>query len=76
MVYVPDRQYTNKMLADIEEGLLDRDQVILACLIWMSDRDVQQMAEANEFLAEEEEDDESKDEDEDDWMISTELSHD
>jgi len=55
MVYVPVRQYTNKMLAAIEEGLLDRDQVILACLKWMTDRDVQQMAEANEFLEEEEE---------------------
>jgi len=78
MVYVPVRQYTNKMLAAIDEGLLDRDQVILACLNWMSDQDVKLMAEANEFLAEEEEDDESKDEDEDedDWMISTELSHD
>jgi len=56
MVYVPVRQYTNKILADIEEGLLDRDQVILACLTWMSDCDVKLMAEANEFLAEEEED--------------------
>jgi len=58
MVYVPVRQYTNKMLADIEEGLLDRDQVILACLTWMSDCDVKLMAEANEFLAEEEEEEE------------------
>jgi len=74
MVYVPVRQYTNKMLAAIEEGLLDQDQVLIACLNWMTDRDVQQMAEANEFLEEEEDDDE--DEDEDDWMISTELSHD
>jgi hypothetical protein len=74
MVYVPVRQYTNKMLAAIDEGLLDRDQVILACLNWMSDRDVKLMAEANEFLEEEEDDD--VDEDEDDWMISTELSHD
>lgn len=74
MVYVPVRQYTNKMLAAIEEGLLDRDQVILACLNWMSDRDVQLMAEANEFLEEEEDDD--VDEDEDDWMVPNELDHD
>ena len=74
MVYVPVRQYTNKMLAAIEEGLLDRDQVILACLTWMSDRDVQLMAEANEFLEEEEDDD--VDEDEDDWMVPNELDHD
>ena len=65
MVYVPVRQYTNKMLAAIEEGLLDRDQVILACLKWMTDRDVQQMAEANEFLEEDKEDD---DVDKDDWI--------
>jgi len=77
MVYVPDRQYTNKMLEAVEEGLLDRDQVILACLKWMTDRDVQLMAKANEFLEEDKEDDDAdKDEDEDDWMIATELSHD
>jgi hypothetical protein len=77
MVYVPDRQYTNKMLEAVEEGLLDRDQVILACLKWMTDRDVHLMAKANEFLEEDKEDDDAdKDEDEDDWMIATELSHD
>jgi len=65
MVYVPCRQYTNKILEAVADGLLDRDQVILACLNRMTDRDVQLMAKANEFLEEDKEDD---DVDKDDWI--------
>ena len=39
----------------VEEGLLDRDTVIMACLKYMSEDDVADMAHANEFFYDEEE---------------------
>ena len=34
----------------IENGLLDKDNVILACVKHMSESDVQDMMECNEFI--------------------------
>ena len=34
----------------IEDGLLDRDTVILACLSYMTENDVHDMMESNEFI--------------------------
>jgi hypothetical protein len=46
----------------VEEGMLDRDTVIMACLKYMSEDDVADMAHANEFfLDEDEEEDEEWD---------------
>jgi len=36
----------------VEEGLLNKDTVILACLKYMSEDDVADMAHANEFITE------------------------
>jgi hypothetical protein len=47
------RKATNRILEMIEEGLLDRDNVILACLKYMSEDDVADMAHANEFFPDE-----------------------
>ena len=60
------REYTNKLLKMVEEGLLDKDTVIMACVKYMSEDEVQDMMEANEFLEHEEEDGEgfSRDNDE------------
>ena len=58
------RKATNKILEMVEEGLLDRDKVIMACLKYMSEDDVADMAHINEFFAEEE--DEGEDDGEDD----------
>jgi hypothetical protein len=44
------RQNTNTLLELIEDGVLDKDAVIRACLMWMSDRDVGAMAEQNELF--------------------------
>jgi hypothetical protein len=44
------RQNTNTLLELIEDGVLDKDAVIRACLMWMSDRDVGKMAEQNELF--------------------------
>lgn len=49
------RTYTNKLLEMIEEGLLDRDNVITACIKYMSEDDVKDMMHCNEFIEEEEE---------------------
>jgi hypothetical protein len=48
------RQTTNKLLEMVEEGLLDRDTLIMACMKYMSEDEVADMARANEFLAEDE----------------------
>ena len=52
------REYTSKLLDLIEDGMLDRDTVIMACVKYMSEADVQDMMEMNEFIVEQDEDDE------------------
>lgn len=49
------RKYTNKLLKMIEEGVLNKDTVIMACIKYMSEDDVKDMMECNEFVDEEEE---------------------
>ena len=55
------REATNRILELVEEGLLDRDAVIMACLKYMSEDDVADMAHANEFFLDEDEDEEDED---------------
>lgn len=59
------REYTNKVLKAIEDGMLDRDLVIMACMKWMSEDSVKGMCEANEFFEYEDEEDEEDDNGED-----------
>ena len=54
------RKFTNKLLEMVEEGLLDKDTVILACVKYMSEDEVADMMHANEFLYQEEEEDEDQ----------------
>lgn len=61
------RKYTNMLLEMIDDGLIDRDLVINACLKYMSEDDVQDMMEANEFIEEQYED---EDEDDDDYTVT------
>jgi hypothetical protein len=56
------RQATERVLQLVEDGLLDRDTVIMACLKYMSEDDVADMAQANEFFYDDESDDEDDDE--------------
>lgn len=51
------RKATTKLLEMLAEGLLDKDEVILACLNYMSEDDVADMAHCNEFIEEEETED-------------------
>ena len=55
------RKCTNKLLEMLEEGLLDKDYVILACVKYMSEDDVKDMMHANEMLYDEEDDEELED---------------
>ena len=54
------RQNTKKLLDLIEEGVLDPKKVLFAALSWHSDHEVGEMAEANEFIL----DDDNNEEDE------------
>ena len=54
------RKYTNQLIEMIEESIIHKDTVILACLNYMSEDDVRDMMEANEFIIDEEEDEESE----------------
>ena len=61
------RQATDKILEMVEEGILDKDTVIMSCLKYMSEDDVADMAHSNEFFMTT--NDEEDDNDEDDFMM-------
>ena len=44
------RKYTAKLLEMVDEGLLDKDTVIGAFCCYLSEDDVQDMMESNEFI--------------------------
>lgn len=44
------REFTIKLYDMLDEGLLTHEQVVEACLHWMSEDDVRQMMHANEFV--------------------------
>lgn len=69
------RQATNRVLELIEEGGLDRHTVILACFKYMSEYDVQDMAENNGFI-ETDEFDEPEEEEEDEDVLDRFLGGD
>lgn len=59
--YKPTRLMTNKILEAVEAGLIDKDMLIMACLKYMSEAEVADMAHANELFGfddDEENDDE------------------
>ena len=49
------RKVTNRILEMIEDGVLDAQVVVEACLNYMSEDDVADMAHCNELILEEEE---------------------
>lgn len=51
------RETTEKLLEYVEEGLLDKDTVIMACVKYMSEADVADMCHVNEFFFDDEEGD-------------------
>ncbi len=63
------REVTNKIYAAVDEGILTWQQVATATLQYMSETEVADMAEINEFFAYE--DEEEEDEDEEEWSPYT-----
>ena len=49
------RRYTNLLLERVEYGLYDKDNIILACVKYMSEDEVKDMMVINELLLEEDE---------------------
>ena len=47
------RQYTNKLLEGIEDGIYNKDTVITAFCKYMSEDDVKDMMEVNEMIDDE-----------------------
>lgn len=45
------REYTERLLEMIEEGMLDQKQALLACLKYMSEAEVEDMMKCNEFAS-------------------------
>jgi hypothetical protein len=66
------REVTEQILEDIENGILDRDTVIMSCLKYMSEDDVADMAHINELLPADEDEDDYEDDGQpsefDEWM--------
>jgi len=54
------RKVTNQLLELIKEGVLDAETVLKACLYYMSEADVADMAHDNELLVEEEEEEDDE----------------
>ena len=54
------REATNKLLEMVEEGILDKDNVIMACVKYLSESDVEEMCHINEFFTLGEDDEEEE----------------
>ena len=70
------REITNKLLEMVDEGMLDARTLALACLKYMSEDDVKDMAHANEFLEEEEDEEPEPDSGSHEWMLNAGPSKD
>ena len=55
---ISTREYSVKLLDMVEEGILDKDAVIFAMINYMSESDVRNMMEVNEFISDEDDEDE------------------
>jgi hypothetical protein len=56
---ISTREYSMKLLDMVEEGILDKDAVICAMINYLSESDVKDMMEVNEFISEDEDEDEN-----------------
>ena len=60
------RKWTRKVLAAIAEGWLSQETVIVACMKYLSEDDVREMCEMNNWFEDEDDEDDEEDEEEDD----------
>ena len=49
------RKYTNKLLQMVDDGIVDKDTIMLACLRYMSEHEVEDMMCINGLLEDEDE---------------------
>jgi hypothetical protein len=57
---ISTREYSVKLLDMVEEGILDKDAVICAMVNYLSESDVRNMMEVNEFISEDEDDEDGE----------------
>lgn len=57
---ISTREYSVKLLDMVEEGILDKDAVICAMINYMSESDVRNMMEVNEFISDDEDDEDGE----------------
>lgn len=55
---ISTREYSVKLLDMVEEGILDKDAVICAMVNYLSESDVRNMMEVNEFISDDDDEDE------------------
>lgn len=48
------REFTKKLIEMMDDGLIPRETVVLACLNYMSESEVKEMMEMNGFIEEDE----------------------
>jgi hypothetical protein len=58
MFNVKTREFTNKLLEAVDEGLIDPSYALAAALSYMSEAEVKDMCDVNEFFFYEDEDEE------------------
>ena len=61
------RKYTNKLLEMVEEGVVDKDQLIIACLSYMSEDDVESMMRECDIIFDEDEEDDYQPDELQEW---------
>ena len=64
------RETTNRLLEMVDDGILDARELALACLKYMSEDDVKDMAESNEFLPDYDNEEEEEAEDSYDYILN------
>lgn len=55
------RKVTNQIYDMVEAGIIDKDYLIIACLKYMSEDEVADMARANDLLIDEDEEEDETD---------------
>ena len=55
---ISTREYSVKLLDMVEEGILNKDAVICAMVNYLSESDVRNMMEVNEFISDDDDEDE------------------
>jgi hypothetical protein len=44
------REYSNRLYGLYEDGMFNTDQLVLSMIMWMSERDVKEFVQANQFM--------------------------